>query len=377
MKITCPKCGSSQDLTADMVNTKWRCSDCGQKIKVNAPSENPPIPAVAPEPKLPSKAAAPEPKPAPAAPARPQAAMAAGSGHASARKRAIAQQTTPEGDAEGTEAKPSGVPANQAVYMIGGFVVVVILFVAMASMRHRDTSGPGGSETAGRVAVPERSPLEVIEEKVRNAPDDAALRAEAARLWFDKGREEDRYRKAYGHARRALDIKGDMRLYAIAVECALELDLTTEAENLSVEAAKLAPKGMEPIRKIFAADLRCRDLEEPQARAFEGMAAALELIKEGDRLFKQGQEDNPKFHEAALKYEESLATLEKAQAAFPYNQWLERRMEHVNQNLMWSNKLFRAVTDKDRAMWKDGEKAPAPVGPAAPAPAKEEAPHAP
>jgi hypothetical protein len=366
MKITCPKCGSSQDLTADMVGTKWRCSDCGQKIKVNTPSESPPATAPAPEPKPTPKAAVPEPKPAPAA----------GSGRASARKRAVAPQpNTPEGEAEAVEAKPSGVPVNQAVYMIGGFIVVVILFVAMASMRHRDASGPDATAAGGRAAVPERSPLEVIEEQVRNAPDDPALRAEAARLWFDKGREEERYRKAYGHARRALDIKGDMGTFAIAVECALAMGLTAEAESLSAEAEKLDPKGMEPIRKIFAADLRRRDLEQPQARAFEGMAAALDLIQEGDQLFKRGQEENACFAQASLKYQEALATLEKAQAAFPYNQWLDRRIENVNKNLMWSNKMDRHLTDKDREMWKK-DAAPAIPAPA-PAPVKEEAPHAP
>jgi hypothetical protein len=248
----------------------------------------------------------------------------------------------------------------------------------MAGSRHRDTSGPGGSDTAGRAAVPERLPLEVIEEQVRNAPDDGDIRAAAARLWFDKGREEDRYRKAYGHARRALDIKGDMGIFAIAVECALEMGLTTEAEGLSAEAEKLDPTGMESIRKIFAADLRRRDLEEPQARAFEGMAAALELIREADLLFKRGQEENACFAQASLKYQEVLATLEKAQAAFPYNQWLDRRIENLNKNLMWSNKMDRHLSEKDREMWKDGERAPAPdaatPAPVVPAPPSKEKP---
>jgi len=222
---------------------------------------------------------------------------------------------------------------EQTLWLISGGVLVFLLFIGFICMGG-DSNPAMGSHIQDH---PQISNLERQKELVEKHPDNRAYRRELVRLLMAKRA----YIEAYAHLQKLMG-QNDIRVYTRAVECAFALGRKDDAERFFEKAKSFAPTRVEPIKKIFADELRkVPGGEETQAKTFPGVREAVENLMKGESCYKQGVNDNEKFREAALLLRKAIEVLEKAQEEFPYNQWIERRIVFGNKYLMWSNKMYR------------------------------------
>lgn len=361
MIVNCPRCKAPQEMDQSMLGRKWRCGQCGQKIKVNAPPEGAGTPAAAaPVPPAP----APKPAPAPpikAASQRRESAVPAPAARAASQRReipvptkrsSVRRRAVPDADLEdGADALPpkATVSNDQAKYMIGGFVAVFLIFGIFVFMKNGSRQEPSHRSTSRPGVV--LSPLEQKRAALAKDPSNLLLHKELACMLMDRAQTRGDYMEAAEHLDFYLREMNDMDMFTRAVECAFTLDDRDAALALAERAKAFDPARMEPILRLVARDDYSRGLAEERAMSVAGMPEALKELEEGIACFKLGQDDNAQFKTASDHLRKALEVFEKAQTEFPYNLWLERRMETANKNLMWANKMYRNLSEHDKEMW--------------------------
>jgi len=327
-----------------MFGTKWRCEHCGQKIKVNKPDE---AVVETPPKEVPQIVVRSKPQPVSSAKGNKEVKPAASSRRASARRAA----RQPAGEGEQQQPEVMAVSDNQAVFIIGGFVAVMIIFgVFIFSRGSKKTSRPTRQSQSSQS---ETSEISRLRDSVTDRPDDHTLRRALALMLMEQGKLRSEFTEALRHFRYLIEKnKGDAQIYTKGVECALMLEDYLTASEIN-DKAKSYHGGVEDAHRLFAKHERSTGMDKRRAYEHEGMKAAMGSLKEGIICYKKGQNDNELFNVAKGHLQKALVVFEEVQAIDPYNMWLEIQMESANTNLMWSNKMYRNLSDADRDMWKD------------------------
>lgn len=228
----------------------------------------------------------------------------------------------------------SSLSNEQTIWVISAGVAAFLLFMGFLFMQggpdhtQKKKRGSGGGHRLTRV--------ERLRERVKNHPDNRSVRSQLVRILMINRK----YQEAYSHLHELMK-EDDIRAYTRGVECAFALRKKDDAERFFEKAKTFAPGQLEPIKKLFAAELRkVPGGEEMQAKSVSGVREAVENLKKGEACYKQGMGNNEKFRDAALLLRKALGVFEKAQQKYPYNHWIGRRIEHVNKYLFWANKMY-------------------------------------